>query len=76
MIITELFRIFTWFNPIVFLYKKAIISNHEFLADESVLNGKINIKEYQNLILDEILSHQNPSLTHSFNFNNTKKDLL
>ena len=40
LIITELFRIFTWFNPIVFLYKKAIISNHEFLADESVLNGR------------------------------------
>ncbi|WP_343681477.1 M56 family metallopeptidase [Chryseobacterium arthrosphaerae] len=76
LIITELFRIFTWFNPIVFLYKKAIISNHEFLADESVLNGKINIKEYQNLILDEILSHQNPSLTHSFNFNNTKKRFI
>lgn len=76
LIITDLFKIFTWFNPIVFLYKKAIISNHEFLADESVLKENINIKEYQNLILSEILSRQNPSLTHSFNFNNTKKRFI
>lgn len=76
LIIADLFKIFTWFNPVVFLYKKAIIGNHEFLADESVLSKKIGIKEYQNLILNEILSHQNPSLTHSFNFNNTKKRFI
>lgn len=76
LIIADLFKIFTWFNPVIFLYKKAIISNHEFLADESVLSKNINIKEYQNLILDEILIHQNPALTHSFNFNNTKKRFI
>lgn len=76
LIIVDLLKIFTWFNPLIFLYKKAIVTNHEFLADESVLSKEINIKEYQNLILDELLSHQSPPLTHSFNFNNTKKRFI
>jgi len=72
----ELFKIFSWFNPVLFLYKKAMITNHEFLADETVLNSQFNIKDYQNLILDEMINSQNLSLTHSFNFNNTKKRFI
>jgi len=74
--IVQLISIFTWFNPILFLYKKAIVTNHEFLADEAVLSNEFNIKEYQNLILEEILNTQNLHLTHSFNFNNTKKRFI
>lgn len=76
ILILNVLRIFSWFNPILLLYNKAIITNHEFLADEAVMKNNCDIKEYQNLILEEILNHQNPPLTHSFNFNNTKKDLL
>lgn len=76
LVVLDLLKIFTWFNPVLFLYKKAVITNHEFLADEAVLKKNYNIKEYQNLILDKILSHQNPPLTHSFNFNNTKKRFI
>lgn len=74
--IVHLVKIFTWFNPVLFLYKKAIVTNHEFLADEAVLNGNFNIKDYQDLILEEIVSSQNLPLTHSFNFNNTKKRFI
>lgn len=76
LIFIELLKIFSWFNPALFLYKKAMITNHEFLADETVLNSQFNIKDYQNLILDEMINSQNLSLTHSFNFNNTKKRFI
>ncbi|TZF93072.1 hypothetical protein FW781_19070 [Chryseobacterium panacisoli] len=76
LIVLELLKIFTWFNPVLFLYKKAVITNHEFLADEAVLKRNYNIQEYQNFILEEIISRQNPPLTHSFNFNNTKKRFI
>lgn len=76
LIFIDILKIFTWFNPILHIYKKAIITNHEFLADEAVLNSRYDIKEYQNLILDEIINIQNPPLTHSFNFNNTKKRFI
>ena len=76
LLFLDILKIFTWFNPILFLYKKAVITNHEFLADGAVMKDNYNIKEYQHLILEEILSHQNPPLTHSFNFNNTKKRFI
>ncbi|WP_223557808.1 M56 family metallopeptidase [Chryseobacterium lathyri] len=76
LIFIDILKIFTWFNPILHIYKKAIITNHEFLADKAVLNSRYDIKEYQNLILDEIINIQNPPLTHSFNFNNTKKRFI
>lgn len=72
----EILKIFTWFNPVLFLYKKAMVTNHEFLADETVLKNNFNVKSYQALILDEIINSQNPTLTHSFNFNNTKKRFI
>jgi beta-lactamase regulating signal transducer with metallopeptidase domain len=76
LIFVEILKIFTWFNPSVYFYKKAIVTNHEFLADESVLKNDFNVKDYQNLILDEIISTQNYNLTHTFNFHNTKKRFI
>lgn len=76
LILMDILKVFTWFNPALFLYKKAIITNHEFLADEAVLEKRYNIKDYQNLILDEIIISQNMALTHSLNFNNTKKRFI
>lgn len=76
IIIVEIIKIITWFNPAVYFYKKAIITNHEFLADESVLKNNFAIKDYQNLILEEIISSQNYNLTHTFNFKNTKKRFI
>ncbi|MBP2617160.1 beta-lactamase regulating signal transducer with metallopeptidase domain [Chryseobacterium jejuense] len=76
LILIHLVKTFTWFNPALFLYKNAIISNHEFLADEAVLKNQFNLKEYQNLILDELMGSQNIPFTHSLNFNNTKKRFI
>lgn len=76
IIIVEIIKTFTWFNPSVYFYKKAMITNHEFLADESVLKNDFAIKDYQNLILEEIISSQNYNLTHTFNFKNTKKRFI
>lgn len=76
LLFIEVVKIFTWFNPSIYLYKKAIVSNHEFLADEAVLKKNFNVKEYQHLILDEIISTKNYSLIHTFNFNNIKKRFI
>ncbi|MCL8536008.1 M56 family metallopeptidase [Chryseobacterium gallinarum] len=76
LILIDVLKIFTWFNPVLFLYKKTIVTNHEFLADEAVLKNQFSIREYQNLILDEIINTQSLPLTHTFNFNNTKKRFI
>lgn len=72
----EFIKIFSWINPALYFYKKAMISNHEFLADEYVLKNNFNISNYQHLILNEIKSSQGFNLTHQFNFNTTKKRFI
>lgn len=72
----EVIKAFSWFNPFIYFYKNVMITNHEFLADEEVISQKKNIKNYQELILNEVLKQQNLQLTHQFNFNNTKKRFI
>lgn len=72
----EILKAFSWFNPFIYFYKNAMITNHEFLADEGVILKKEGIKNYQELILNEFLKQQNFKLTHQFNFNNTKKRFI
>lgn len=72
----EFLKIFSWFNPALFFYKKAMIANHEFLADQYVLQKNYDVKNYQYLILNEIKMAQSFNLTHQFDFNNTKKRFI
>lgn len=76
LIIIEILKAISWFNPAIYFYKKAITSNHEFLADEEIINQEFNIKDYQKLILTEVLQVQNLSFINPFNFNNTKKRFI
>lgn len=72
----EILKIISWFNPALYFYKKAIKDNHEFLADENIIQRNINVKDYQRLILSEIIQTQNLKLIHQFNYNNTKKRFI
>lgn len=76
LFLVEIIKALTWFNPAIYFYKKAIITNHEFLADETVLKNNFNVRDYQNLILNEIIDSQKFEFTHPFNFNNTKKRFI
>ncbi len=72
LIFIELLLVFFWFNPALYFYKKAMLTNHEFLADDAVLKKGISIEDYQNLLYNS-LSENNSKLTNSFNINNIKK---
>ncbi|HEX7871124.1 MAG TPA: M56 family metallopeptidase [Chryseobacterium sp.] len=76
ILFVEILKAIFWFNPFMYFYKKAMINNHEFIADESVILKNKNVKKYQELILQEILKQQNLALIHQFNFNNTKKRFI
>jgi hypothetical protein len=76
LILIEILKAVSWFNPAIYFYKKAITDNHEFLADEVIINKEFNIKDYQNLILAEVLNAQNLSLINQFYYNNTKKRFI
>jgi hypothetical protein len=77
LLLIELLRVFFWFNPFLFLYKKAIQLNHEFLADEAVLREqKLEVSTYQLLLLSKIAPKKTSSLVHAFDYSITKKRLI
>ncbi len=74
----EAMKIFFWFNPFVFLYKRAIQLNHEFLADEYVLgNATDKVSDYQKLLLNRIrTAHTLSPLVSSSVYGITKSRFL
>ena len=71
----EFLLVIFWFNPAFYLYKKAILTNHEFLADENVLQKNPEFEDYRRLLLTELVSDKIP-FANRFNFNNTKKRFI
>ncbi len=51
VVFIELLQVALWFNPLVYLFKKNIKLNHEFLADSAVLKKNIPSTTYQNTLL-------------------------
>lgn len=66
LLLNELVIAFQWFNPFVWLIKKSILLNHEFLADRFSLREAENIKEYQYNLLNASISASGIPFTHSF----------
>lgn len=75
VIFIEIMLCIFWFNPAFYFYRKAIVTNHEFLADEAVLSQNKDIISYQKLILNELISEK-ILFTHPFNLHNTKKRIV
>lgn len=76
IIFIELLKIFFWFNPFIYLFKKEIMLNHEYLADEAVTYSENNSKSYINILLNIAFRNNNSYLASSFNYSFTKKRLL
>lgn len=72
----ELILIFAWLNPVLFLYKRAIQLNHEFLADEAVIKTSGKIKEYQYLLINKSDKNIRYLLSSTFNFLPIKKRII
>lgn len=69
----EVIKTFFWFNPLLYLYKKAIQLNHEFLADEAVIAKHKDVTDYQELLLTKANPAFKYALSSSINFSLTKK---
>lgn len=76
ILLMELAMVFLWFNPLLYLYRKAIRLNHEFLADEAVIRSFQNPVAYQFLLLDKISRSGGLAIASSFNYRVTKKRLV
>jgi TonB family protein len=66
VLLLELLTIFQWFNPFMWMLRRAIRENHEFLADRAVLSSGVNRGYYKKLLLNQFLGNQ---LVIANNFN-------
>jgi bla regulator protein blaR1 len=76
IIITNLLSIVLWFNPFVWLLKKAVDQNLEFLADATTFQEINDHESYQFTLLKTNNTNFFPELTSSFFNGLTKKRIL
>lgn len=75
LIIESLLLVF-WFHPLFYLVKKQMQLNHEFLADDKVLQQHSNLVGYQHLLLEKLTLNSAHYLASNFNYSLTKKRLV
>ena len=56
-----------WFNPVMRMLKEDLRAIYEYEADDAVLRGGANIKEYQYSLIRKAVSASGYSITNSFN---------
>lgn len=76
VLISRVFCILFWFNPLIWLYKKAILQNLEFIAD-SEASKKISDKKAYQFTLLKITTHENcVAITNHFYQSLIKKRIV
>lgn len=76
ILLVELLCCAFWFNPFVWLYKKQIQENHEFIADEAVVQSGVDIETYSYTIINSGKKNDSIALTSGFNFIHIKNRLI
>lgn len=77
IILSEVFSIVFWLNPFVWLYKKAIQQNLEFIADNQAVKSSENKIVYQKTLLKITLQSENqPALANLFYQSLIKKRII
>lgn len=66
VIFFEIIGIITWFNPIIYLYKKSIKNIHEYLADEAAAKFQGDKEMYSLLLLSHAFGVKPNNLTNGF----------
>lgn len=73
IILAELSVVFYWFNPGVWLMKKAVKENLEFITDEKILKRGMDKKTYQYSLLDVGSLTPSVAIVNNFNLSDLKK---
>jgi beta-lactamase regulating signal transducer with metallopeptidase domain len=68
----EILQIIFWFNPLLYFIKKDIKLNHEFLADQAVLQKGIDSTTYKQTLLAFSSDANEPQLVNTFNYSSSR----
>ena len=75
ILLLEFLNCFFWFNPFFRPFRKAILSNHEYLADAAVINSGIEVEAYARQLIQSGNKMQSFGLSSGFSFIQTKNRL-
>ena len=76
IILIELLITFLWFNPALYIYRRKIKQNHEFMADEAVIKANNDVTRYQNILIGIISKSGSTGLASSLNYSTIKKRFI
>ncbi|RYG21263.1 MAG: M56 family metallopeptidase [Chitinophagaceae bacterium] len=77
LIFAELVLVVQWFNPFAWLYRKALESNLEFLADDSVLHDyNVEMEGYQLSLIKVAVPNRSMNITTNYNQSLLKKRIV
>jgi TonB family protein len=73
IILIKIYQSLFWINPINFFIEKELRLQHEYEADQWVLNKYNNILNYQQMLLNQVFKTEFNFITNSFNQSFLKK---
>jgi hypothetical protein len=71
ILLTQVVLLLQWWNPIAWMLQRSIRQNLEFLADQSVIDQGVELRQYQYLLL-HMSGFGVPGLSNPFNFSPLK----
>ena len=74
--LAQIILIFQWFNPAAGFMRKELQRIHEYEADDSVLKSGIEEKDYQRLLIQNVLGSRYSGLTNGLNSSSLKKRII
>jgi TonB family protein len=66
ILLLDILLVFQWFNPFIWMLKRAVRENHEYLVDRAVLRSGMTPADYKNLLLSEVVGSK-VFAAHHFN---------
>jgi len=76
VLLTEISVIFYWFNPGIWMIKRAVRENIEFITDRKILQKGLDSKAYQYSLLNIAFNNSAPPITSNFNLSTLKKRIM
>ena len=77
LLLLEVARALQWFNPLLMIYRKAVMQNHEYLADSGTLRNGVSARTYKAVLANQMLGVPVLQVANGFTlFNPTKRILM
>jgi TonB-dependent SusC/RagA subfamily outer membrane receptor len=76
LLLLEVARALQWFNPLLILYRKAMMQNHEYLADNGTLQKGVSARTYKAVLANQMLGQPVFQVANGFTLFNANKRIV